>query len=133
MKYFVDHGITIESCVTSNLQTKAVNSLQDHPIKQYYDYGIKIVPCTDNTAISDTTLSKEYQLIYENFDFSVEDILRLINNGFDGAFLPPSMKKELRSYSLRSCINILHQVFLKSKHFNLLNFQKKSMELNLIN
>jgi adenosine deaminase len=57
VEYAADIGVAIEVCLTSNLQTKSINSIEEHPIREYFDKGILVVPCTDNTVISGITLS----------------------------------------------------------------------------
>ncbi|GAB6278127.1 MAG TPA: adenosine deaminase [Bacteroidales bacterium] len=95
MNYMNDHRIPIEMCITSNVQTKAVDSLLNHPIRFYYDYGLRVTLNTDNRLISDTTLTKEYMIAIENFGFTDKDIIVLIINGFKSAFLNHSEKVQL--------------------------------------
>ncbi|OQC61731.1 MAG: Aminodeoxyfutalosine deaminase [Bacteroidetes bacterium ADurb.Bin012] len=67
MNYMNDHRIPIEICITSNVQTKAVDSLQNHPIPFYYDYGLRVTLNTDNRLILNTTLTNEYMIAIKNF------------------------------------------------------------------
>jgi len=48
----VENPTTIEICVTSNLLTKAVDCLENHPVRKFYDAGkgLRIVPCTDGAT-----------------------------------------------------------------------------------
>ena len=109
MKFIVDRRIAIESCVTSNIQTKAVKSLEDHPFKLFLERGIKIIPCTDNPTMSGVTLSSEYELIQNTFDIGVEDIIRLIDNGFSAAFLENHVRRRLRAEAMHCALSILHE------------------------
>jgi adenosine deaminase len=38
--YVAARRIPVESCVTSNLQTKAVGSLEQHPIRRFFEEGV---------------------------------------------------------------------------------------------
>jgi adenosine deaminase len=67
-------------CLTSNVQTKAIAKLEDHPIRHFYDSGIIVVPGTDNVSVSKVTLSGEYLLIHNVFKFNVEEIVHLIDS-----------------------------------------------------
>jgi adenosine deaminase len=67
-------------CLTSNVQTKAIAKLEDHPIRHFYDSGIIVVPGTDNVSVSKVTLSGEYLLIHNVFNFNVEEIVHLIDS-----------------------------------------------------
>lgn len=40
----IDKRVCLEICVTSNVQTKAVSSLEKHPIRQFFDSGVLVVP-----------------------------------------------------------------------------------------
>ncbi len=88
LNYVNDHRIPLEMCITSNVQTKAVSSVEDHPIKFYYDLGLRVTLNTDNRLISNTTLTDEYMLAIDKLGFTADDIKYLILNGFKSAFLP---------------------------------------------
>jgi len=95
LNYVNDHRIPLEMCITSNVQTKAVESYKKHPVKNYFDYGIRVTLNTDNRLISRTTLTTEYMLAIEKFHFTRDEIKYIIINGFKSAFLPLNEKVEL--------------------------------------
>lgn len=95
LNYINDHRIPLEMCITSNVQTKAVESFEDHPIKFYFDLGIRVTINTDNRLISNTTLTDEYMLLVEKYGFSYKEIMYLILNGFKSAFIPLKEKVEI--------------------------------------
>jgi len=106
-QYVANHRIPIEVCITSNLQTKAIRKFEEHPIREFFDFGLVIVPCTDNTTVSNVTLSEEYMLIHEKFGFNIKEIVRLIDYGFRSAFLDLSIKNRLRAEALHTIQDIL--------------------------
>ena len=59
-QYVNDRRIALEICLTSNVQTRAVESYEEHPLRQYYDRGMNVVLNTDNRLMSGTTLTDEY-------------------------------------------------------------------------
>lgn len=71
--------IAIECCPTSNLQTGAVRSLSNHPIKTFFDHGIPVLLCSDNMTVSDTDVSHEWERVRALFS-SEEDFSRLTAN-----------------------------------------------------
>ncbi len=95
LNYVNDHRIPLEMCITSNVQTKAVDSFEHHPIKFYFDLGLRVTVNTDNRLISKTTLTDEYMLAIEKFGFKADELKYLILNGFKSAFLPLKEKVEL--------------------------------------
>lgn len=88
LNYINDHRIPLEMCVTSNVQTKAVTSVEAHPIRFYYDYGLRVTVNTDSRLISHTTVTDELYLISQVHGFTLPEIKNLIIYGFKSAFLP---------------------------------------------
>ncbi len=88
LNYLNDHRIPLEICLTSNIQTKAVESFASHPFRLYYDYGLRVTLNTDNRMISDTNITKEYMVAIKNFGLNLDDIKIIIINGFKSTFLP---------------------------------------------
>lgn len=95
LNYVNDHRIPLEMCITSNVQTKAVDNYEHHPIKFYFDYGIRVTLNTDNRLVSKTTLTDEYMKAIDKYGFTSEEIKYLIINGFKSAFLPLHEKVRL--------------------------------------
>jgi adenosine deaminase len=90
-----DRRIPIEICLRSNLQTGAVNTLSNHPLRLYFDAGMRLALSTDNRLITNTTLSDEYLLAAESFGFDFTELKRLAVQGFKSAFLPYREKKSM--------------------------------------
>lgn len=90
-----DHRICLEMCVNCNVQTKCVESLEKHPVKDYLDRGLRVTLNTDNRLISDTSLSKEFYTVYKSFNLSNKDIKTLIINSFKGLFVPYEEKRKV--------------------------------------
>lgn len=94
-QYFKDKRIPLEICVTSNVQTNSVPSLEQHPLRQFYNDRLRLTICTDNRLVSNITLSDEYCKIVNQFGFDKPDIERLIVYGFESTFLPYNEKEAL--------------------------------------
>jgi adenosine deaminase/aminodeoxyfutalosine deaminase len=89
-----ERQVPVEVCVTSNVKTGVCPNLGDHPVRRYFDEGLMITLNTDDPAMFGTSLSREYQLVQENFGFSDEHLRELARNSFEAAFLPPEKKLE---------------------------------------
>jgi adenosine deaminase len=87
MKRLARDGVYVEVCLSSNVQTGAVAGLRDHPLPRFLDAGMKVALCTDNPTVSATTISREYELAMEAFDFSESDVHRLVEMSRRGTFL----------------------------------------------
>ena len=61
MEELARRQIPLELCPTSNLQTRAVASLADYPVKEYLRRGLCATLNTDNMTVSRTTLREEYE------------------------------------------------------------------------
>jgi len=95
MAWVNDFRIPVELCLASNVQTRAVSTLQDHPIGHYLQDGLRVTLNTDNRLVSHTTVSNEYSLAVEAFDLNLDEVLALVLNGFKAAFLPLAEKQRL--------------------------------------
>ena len=95
MNYVNDHRITLEICLTSNWQTRSIRSLKYHPLKYYYDQGIRVTINTDNRLMSGTTLTKEFLLAHKLFVFKLHDFREMIIMAMKSAFIPYAERKQL--------------------------------------
>ena len=95
LHYVNDHRITLECCPSSNVQTGAVRDLASHPLKLYYDLGLRVTVNTDNRLITDTTVSKELWLTHTQMRLGPAEIRHIILNGFKAAFLPFHVRQQL--------------------------------------
>jgi len=88
LNYINDHRIPLEVCLTSNVQTRAVEDFSSHPLKFYFDFGIRVTINTDNRLITDTTVTTELIRAVDTFDLDIFQVRQLLINGFKSAFLP---------------------------------------------
>ena len=95
MQYVNDHRITLEICLTSNWQTRSVHSLKYHPLKYYYDQGIRVTLNTDNRLMSDTTLTDEFMLAHKLFNFQIHDFREITIMAMKSAFLPHNERRKM--------------------------------------
>lgn len=59
----VDRELVLDVCPTSNLRTRAVTSLEVHPLRELITAGVLCSISTDDPAMFDTDLGREYQLL----------------------------------------------------------------------
>jgi len=94
-QYVNDRRIALEICLTSNVQTHAVESYQEHPLRLYYDRGMNVVLNTDNRLMSGTTLTDEYLHAAQTLSFTLDELCEIALNGFTSAFLPWEERERL--------------------------------------
>lgn len=87
IKYFDSTRIGLEVCPTSNIDTGSVSDISVHPIRDYFNRGLRVCVNTDNRTISDTNLTNEYNLLINELGFTKPEILTLAKNGFKAAFM----------------------------------------------
>ncbi len=95
MQYVNDHRIPLEVCLSSNVQTRAVRSIRQHPFHFYFQQGLRVTLNTDSRLISSTTVSQEIALATRVFRLSPYEVKRIIINGFKSAFLPYAQKARM--------------------------------------
>lgn len=95
LNYINDHRIPLEVCLTSNIQTKAANSFEEHPFQLYISYGLRVTINTDSRLISDTNMTNELYLAIKYGNFNMDDLKDIIISGFKSAFLPMREKKNM--------------------------------------
>ena len=86
LEYLRERDIPLEICISSNVETRVVPSLRDHPVRRIYDAGVPLVLASDDPAMFHTTLTREYDLAAREFGFTDEELRGIIGNGFRYAF-----------------------------------------------
>ena len=93
--YCNDHRITLEICLTSNVQTRVAPSYALHPFREYFDRGLNVVLNTDNRLMSGVTLTDEYVHASQSLAFTFDELTRVALNGFESCFLPYEERERL--------------------------------------
>jgi adenosine deaminase len=91
----LERQVTFEVCLTSNYQSGAVPSLQQHPLMRMIEAGLKVTLNTDDPSISQITLSDEYKLAGETFGASGDLLCELLLNSANASFLPVIKRRRL--------------------------------------
>jgi adenosine deaminase len=100
-QYIADRRITIEICLTSNMQTNPrLGRLEDHPFRLMRDRCLSTTFCTDNRTVSSTTVSDEIALALTHLDLTPQDLKRCVIYGFKRSFFPGTYL-EKRNYVRR--------------------------------
>jgi adenosine deaminase/aminodeoxyfutalosine deaminase len=94
MAELVQRQIPVEMSITSNLRTNCCRTLQEHPLKMYFDTGVMVTLNSDDPGIFGTSLAREYQLAQDAFGFSNEQLRELARNSFEASFLSAEKKVE---------------------------------------
>lgn len=82
----VARGVTIEACLTSNLQTGAIASLDEHPLPRWLAAGVRACICTDNALLSQVDSPGEHARAAALPGMTPALLARAIQHGHDAAF-----------------------------------------------
>src|ERR1700760_2392587 len=95
MEVLAERQVPIEVCVTSNLRTGCCPTLEDHPVRRYFDAGLMVTLNSDDPAMFLSALQDEYRLVHETFGFTEEHLRELAANSIEASFLPAARKVAL--------------------------------------
>ncbi|MDR8522553.1 MULTISPECIES: adenosine deaminase [Shewanella] len=91
-------AVALETCPSSNVQTKAVESLASHPFGDFYRDGLLVTINTDNRTVSDTTMTKELQLAVEKFNLTEQDYFKIYQISAENSFASDEVKQHLLTF-----------------------------------
>jgi adenosine deaminase len=95
VKLLSEYEIAVELCPTSNLQTKAIQSLAEYPVRDYLCAGIVATINTDNMTVSDTDIYAEFALLKREIQLSRNEEKQLLMNSVRAAFTVNPEKERL--------------------------------------
>src|ERR1700761_5239444 len=84
--YVRDRRVPLEMCPTSNVQTGAAPSIEEHPIGLLRQLNFRVTVNTDNRLMSEVTLSSEFHRLAEAFGYGWSDFEWLTINAMKSAF-----------------------------------------------
>ncbi len=90
-----ERGIALELCLTSNVQTRATDRYETHPLKQFLARGMNVCLNTDNRLMSATTLVDEYHHAATHCDCTFDELAGMALDGFRSSFLPEAEKRAM--------------------------------------
>jgi len=88
VEIFQERQIHIEMCPTSNLKTKSVDQIEDHPIGKAKALGLNFSINTDDPGPFECSLESEYKLLSRVFGFEESDFLKIYRNSLKARFQP---------------------------------------------
>jgi len=90
-----ERGIGLDVCPTSNVMTRSVPSLMEHPLPAMLDAGLRCSLASDDPSMFHSPLAAEYELCREVFSFDDWRLAELARNGVRASFAEPETKVEL--------------------------------------
>ncbi len=108
-EYMAARRITVEVCLTSNLQTTPdITCMEKHPLAQMLAHNFSITICTDNRLVSGTTPADELELMVTHLPITRHQFRNIIIAGYKGSFFPGTYNRK-RAY-VRRFIDLFEQL-----------------------
>jgi adenosine deaminase/aminodeoxyfutalosine deaminase len=95
IQVLAERQIPLELNVTSNLRTGCCTSLEEHPVRRYFEEGLMVTLNSDDPPFFGSNLLDEYLLAHEKFEFPLDALRELAANSIEASFLPPERKLAL--------------------------------------
>jgi adenosine deaminase/aminodeoxyfutalosine deaminase len=95
IQILAERQVPVEVCISSNLRTGCCPTLEQHPVRRYFDDGLMVTLNSDDPAMFESDLENEYRLAHDGFGFTPEHLRELAANSVEASFLPAGRKVDL--------------------------------------
>lgn len=95
LAHLAERRIPLEVCPTSNIATRAVATLGEHPLKQLVEAGVFVTINSDDPPMFGTDLNTEYQVAAQLLDLDAAGVAALAKNAVEASFLDAEGKARL--------------------------------------
>ncbi|MFJ4716129.1 adenosine deaminase [Streptomyces sp. NPDC088785] len=95
LAHLAEHGIPLEVCPTSNIATRAVRTLDEHPLRQFVDAGVSVTINSDDPPMFATDLNTEYEVAARLLDLDERGVAELAKNAVHASFLDAAGKARI--------------------------------------
>jgi aminodeoxyfutalosine deaminase len=95
LEHLAEHRIPLEVCPTSNIATRAVRTLDEHPIKDMVAAGVLVTINSDDPPMFGTDLNSEYAVAARLLDLDEAGLAALAKNAVEASFLDAPGKARL--------------------------------------
>lgn len=85
-------GIALEVCPSSNIATRAVDTLADHPLPRFVEAGVRVTIGSDDPPMFGTTLNREYAIAADLLGLDDAGLIELVRTGLAVSFAPDDVR-----------------------------------------
>ena len=97
LEHLAAERIPLEVCPSSNIATRAVTTLEEHPIRAFRDAGVIVTVNSDDPPMFGTSLNREYEIAADLLDLDRDGVRALATTAVDVSFAPDDVKARLRA------------------------------------
>ncbi|HWU21769.1 MAG TPA: adenosine deaminase [Nocardioides sp.] len=95
LAHLAAHGIALEVCPSSNVATRAVTSLAEHPLPQFVAAGVPVTINSDDPSMFGTSLNREYEIAADLLGLDRAGVAGLARAGVRHSFAPSDLKTRI--------------------------------------
>ncbi|MEV1147630.1 adenosine deaminase [Micromonospora sp. NPDC049799] len=95
LAYLAEHRIALEVCPTSNVRTRAVATIDEHPLRRLVDAGVLVTVNSDDPPMFGTTLNDEYAVAARLLGVGPEGLAALAKDAVSASFLDTGGKQRI--------------------------------------
>ena len=95
LRHLADSGVPLEVCPSSNVATRAVARLEEHPIRAFRDAGVTVTVNSDDPPMFGTTLNREYAVAAELLELDEAGLVELARTAVRSSFAPEDVRARL--------------------------------------
>jgi aminodeoxyfutalosine deaminase len=95
LAHLAERRVPLEVCPSSNVATRAVASLEEHPIRAFRDAGVLVTINSDDPSMFGTSLNREYEIAADLLELDAAGVADLAREAVRASFAPESVKTGL--------------------------------------
>ena len=95
VRRIADEGVVLEVCPGSNIALGLFPSFKAHPLRMFYDMGLKVTLNSDDPPFFHTSLAAEYQVAATEMGFSDDELNNMTRTALEAAFIDEATRKAL--------------------------------------
>jgi adenosine deaminase len=95
MKELKEINAVPEVCVSSNIMMQVFKDYASHPLRKFFDAGLKVTLGSDDPTFFSTSIGREYAIAKEHFGFSDKELLQISRNAIEEAFVDDMTRQRL--------------------------------------
>lgn len=93
LKRLLDEDVILDMCPVSNVKLCSVHAAEQHPIRKFFDAGVKLTVSTDDPTVFGNDLVHEYELLMNKLDFTRKEVVQIAKNGFEAALVDEKQRQ----------------------------------------
>jgi aminodeoxyfutalosine deaminase len=97
LAHLAETGVVLEVCPTSNVATRAVDRIEDHPLPTFVEAGVTVTIGSDDPPMFATTLNHDYEVAADLLGLDEGGVADLARAAVDASYAPQDVKARIRA------------------------------------